>query len=327
MYHINANLLILQRRLFSKPSNMPPQAICWRRLHHTSFRHIIRFLFRGRREKALVLGRPWNNRLFRERRDEQALSRVWVSNDETMYQMQYKLRSCHASLPQPSGKMSKKCAIIFGANGISGIAMTKTLLASDEWGPIVCVSRRPPQLETNDSRIQFVSIDMVTSSAEDLASKLSATGAATAQYAFFYTYIEKQDPQEIADVNKMLLEKALQATSLVAPKLKSFMLQTGTKVRATLCTLNSLTLSQMNYNNPFFFPSTMVTILEVTNWLRIIPGKKMLLDSPNIFTIFKKTYSKRTQTVRTGDGSSLDQASSLESQRVCMWKKPNVCAN
>jgi hypothetical protein len=137
--------------------------------------------------------------------------------------------------------MSKKCAIIFGANGISGIAMTKTLLASDEWGPIICVSRRPPQLETNDSRIQFVSIDMVTSSAEDLASKLSATGAAIAQYAFFYTYIEKQDPQEIADVNKMLLEKALQATSLVAPKLKSFMLQTGTKVRATLCTLNSLT--------------------------------------------------------------------------------------
>jgi nucleoside-diphosphate-sugar epimerase len=147
--------------------------------------------------------------------------------------------------------MSKKCAIIFGANGISGIAMTKTLLASDEWSPIICVSRRPPQLEShNDSRIEFVSIDMVTRTADDLASKLSSAGAAVAQHAFFYTYIEKQDPKELIDVNKMLLEKALHATSLVAPKLKSFMLQTGTKVRATLGILKSLTLSQMHYNNP-----------------------------------------------------------------------------
>jgi nucleoside-diphosphate-sugar epimerase len=147
--------------------------------------------------------------------------------------------------------MSKKCAIIFGANGISGIAMTKTLLASDEWSPIICVSRRPPQLENhNDSRIKFVSIDMVTSIADDLASKLSSAGAAVAQHAFFYTYIEKQDPKELIEVNKMLLEKALHATSLVAPQLKSFMLQTGTKVRATLGILKSLTLSQMHYNNP-----------------------------------------------------------------------------
>lgn len=128
--------------------------------------------------------------------------------------------------------MSKKCAVIFGANGISGIAMTKLLLASDEWGPIICVSRRPPQLEeaAKDSRIQFVSIDMVKSSADDLASKLSAAGAAVTQHAFFYAYIEKQDPKELNDINKMLLEKALQALSLVSPKLKSFMLQTGTKV-------------------------------------------------------------------------------------------------
>ncbi|KAI8576403.1 hypothetical protein K450DRAFT_274755 [Umbelopsis ramanniana AG] len=127
--------------------------------------------------------------------------------------------------------MSRKCAVIFGANGISGIAMTKALLASDEWGPIICVSRRPPQLEeaANDSRIQFVSIDMVKSSADDLASKLSAAGAAVAQHAFFYTYIEKQDFKEMNDVNLMLLEKALHALGLVSPKLKSFMLQTGAK--------------------------------------------------------------------------------------------------
>ncbi|KAI9289595.1 hypothetical protein BC943DRAFT_356551 [Umbelopsis sp. AD052] len=131
--------------------------------------------------------------------------------------------------------MSKKCAIIFGANGISGIAMTKVLLASDEWGPIICVSRRPPQLEeaANDSRIQFVSIDMVKSSADDLASKISAAGAAIAQHAFFYTYIEKPDFKELNDVNKMLLEKALHALGLVSPKLKSFMLQTGAKYYGT----------------------------------------------------------------------------------------------
>lgn len=129
-------------------------------------------------------------------------------------------------------RMSKKCAVVFGANGISGIAMTKVLLASDEWSPIICVSRRPPQLEeaAKDSRIKFVSIDMVQSSADDLASKLSAAGAAIAQHAFFYAYIEKQDFKELNDINKMLLEKALQALSLVSPKLKSFMLQTGSKV-------------------------------------------------------------------------------------------------
>ncbi|KAH8554269.1 NAD(P)-binding protein [Umbelopsis sp. PMI_123] len=127
--------------------------------------------------------------------------------------------------------MSKKCAIIFGANGISGVAMTKALLASNEWGPIICVSRRPPQLDeaVNHKDIKFVSIDMVQSSADALASKLSEAGAAVAQHTFFYTYIEKQDPKEMNDVNKMLLEKALHALGLVSPKLKSFMLQTGTK--------------------------------------------------------------------------------------------------
>ncbi|GAB5585437.1 hypothetical protein Unana1_00337 [Umbelopsis nana] len=125
--------------------------------------------------------------------------------------------------------MSKKCAIVFGASGISGIAMTKSLLASDEWGPIICVSRTAPQLATNDSRIEFVSADMVKSSADDLASKLSAAGAAVAQHAFFYTYIEKPDPKEFLEINIMLLQKALHATGIVAPKLKSFMLQTGTK--------------------------------------------------------------------------------------------------
>jgi nucleoside-diphosphate-sugar epimerase len=131
--------------------------------------------------------------------------------------------------------MSKKCAIIFGANGISGVAMTKALLASNEWGPIICVSRRPPQLDeaVNHKDIKFVSIDMVQSSADALASKLSEAGAAVAQHTFFYTYIEKQDPKEMNDVNKMLLEKALHALGLVSPKLKSFMLQTGTKVHFT----------------------------------------------------------------------------------------------
>lgn len=152
--------------------------------------------------------------------------------------------------------MSRKCAIVFGASGISGIAMTKSLLASDEWGPIICVSRTAPQLATNDSRIEFVSADMVKSSADDLASKLSAAGAAVAQHAFFYTYIEKPDPKEFIEINKMLLQKALHATGIVAPKLKSFMLQTGTKVyplkiralsSAHVYVYNLTLLAQMQY--------------------------------------------------------------------------------
>jgi hypothetical protein len=128
--------------------------------------------------------------------------------------------------------MSKKCAVIFGANGISGVAMTKLLLDNEEWGPIVCVSRRPAQLEdvANHHKIRFVSIDMIQSSVDELASKLSEAGAASAQHAFFFAYIEKQDENEAIHVNKMLLEKALHSLGSISPNLKSFMLQTGTKV-------------------------------------------------------------------------------------------------
>lgn len=118
-------------------------------------------------------------------------------------------------------------AVVYGANRISGSALVKFMLHRDDWSKIICVSRRPIQLDTDDKRIQFVSIDMISRSAEDIANRLNDTGAQTAQYAYFYAYIEMETKEELIKVNKMLLDKALDATALSASNLKTFLLQTS----------------------------------------------------------------------------------------------------
>ncbi|KAH8549734.1 NAD(P)-binding protein [Umbelopsis sp. PMI_123] len=125
--------------------------------------------------------------------------------------------------------MSKKVGIVFGANGISGSAVVKVMLKDNEWKKIICVSRRPIQLDTNDERIQFISIDMLSSTTEELTRRLQDAGANEAHYAYFFTYIEKKDEDELIQVNKLLFEMALNATKSSAPNLKSFSLQTGMK--------------------------------------------------------------------------------------------------
>ncbi|CDU23276.1 related to Progesterone 5-beta-reductase [Sporisorium scitamineum] len=122
--------------------------------------------------------------------------------------------------------------LVWGANGVSGIAALRALVEQHKEvvGSILAVSRRPPQVDLKDSRIKFVSIDILNASVDEIADKLKANGGDKVNAALHYTYIEKKDAQELLDVNHILLSKALDATYAAAgSQLKHFHLQTGYK--------------------------------------------------------------------------------------------------
>ncbi|PWZ01361.1 hypothetical protein BCV70DRAFT_198790 [Testicularia cyperi] len=122
--------------------------------------------------------------------------------------------------------------LVWGANGVSGIAALRALVEQPESvvGSILAVSRRPPQVDLKDKRIRFVSIDILNASVDEITDKLKQNGGESVNAALHYTYIEKKDPQELLDVNHVLLEKALDSTCAAAgSNLKHFHLQTGYK--------------------------------------------------------------------------------------------------
>ncbi|KAI9105667.1 hypothetical protein DFS34DRAFT_575386 [Phlyctochytrium arcticum] len=129
-------------------------------------------------------------------------------------------------------------AVVFGANGISGTAMLDALVKQtpQHFSTIIGVSRRPPQMEIKDPRVKFVSIDILSSSVNELAKKLQdilKERNENLTAAFHYTYVEKKDENEAASVNEELLQKALDAVAIVVAKntqpFQSFLLQTGYK--------------------------------------------------------------------------------------------------
>jgi len=132
-----------------------------------------------------------------------------------------------------SSSSSSRVACIWGANGISGIAMIDHLIeqSSNDWNRIICISRRSNQLNTEDNRIDFVSIDILNSSVDEIVEQLDKVNGKTITDVFHFTYIEKTNEEELDQVNKILLEKALDACVKIAGQtIKSFSLQTGYKV-------------------------------------------------------------------------------------------------
>ncbi|GAA6013343.1 hypothetical protein JCM8202_003114 [Rhodotorula sphaerocarpa] len=125
-------------------------------------------------------------------------------------------------------------ALVFGANGVSGIALLDALsqTPNTEWKKIIAVSRRPPVLEHKDPRIHFVSIDLLAGK-EEIIKGLRSVGAEETTHTFFYAYIAKEDEDELVDVNKKLFGSALDAVAEVAPHMRVFMLQTGYKYYGT----------------------------------------------------------------------------------------------
>ncbi|EST06583.1 NAD(P)-binding domain protein [Kalmanozyma brasiliensis GHG001] len=122
--------------------------------------------------------------------------------------------------------------LVFGANGVSGLAALRALVEQpkEKVGAILAVSRRPPQIDYKDSRIKFISIDILNASVDEITERLKAEGGDKVNVALHYTYIEKKDPQELLDINHELLIKALDSTSSATGKnLRHFHLQTGYK--------------------------------------------------------------------------------------------------
>lgn len=109
---------------------------------------------------------------------------------------------------------SSKVACVWGANGISGTAMVDILVeqSRNEWSKIICISRRPTQLDVDDDRIHFISIDILTASVDEIVKELSKAGGESITHVYHYTYIEKKDEQELDEVNKLLFQKALDVT-------------------------------------------------------------------------------------------------------------------
>lgn len=90
--------------------------------------------------------------------------------------------------------------IVFGASGISGISLIDTLLEDpSRWSKIIAVSRRPPHQQSD--KISHVSVDLLNSSSDEIAESLVKGGAGDATHAFFFSYIAKDDEDELIDVN------------------------------------------------------------------------------------------------------------------------------
>lgn len=94
---------------------------------------------------------------------------------------------------------------VFGASGISGTACLKSLLSTSasEYKSILAVSRRPPAVQDPDNRIKHVNVDL-TGSVEGIAQGLKDAGAEDAKHVFFYSYIAKEEEEDLVETNKKL---------------------------------------------------------------------------------------------------------------------------
>lgn len=94
---------------------------------------------------------------------------------------------------------------VFGATGISGTACLQTLLKtpSSEYKSILAVSRRPPSIKSADGRIKHVNVDLM-GSVDEIAKGLKDAGGEEAKHVFFYSYIAKEEEEDLVETNKKL---------------------------------------------------------------------------------------------------------------------------
>ncbi|KAB8349430.1 hypothetical protein FH972_023457 [Carpinus fangiana] len=129
-------------------------------------------------------------------------------------------------------------ALIFGASGVSGWAVTNAALdypSKDAFAQVTALTNRPLSIEEaslpNDPRLNLVSgIDLTgtpQSVAEGLRSKVKNVDSIS--HVFFMAYIEKPDYDSLRIVNTDIFQTALTAIEQVAPSLKAVILQTGGK--------------------------------------------------------------------------------------------------
>lgn len=126
-----------------------------------------------------------------------------------------------------------KVAIIFGATGIVGSAITEQLTntSPQEWEKIIITSRREPVLSKKDPRVTFVSLDLEASSEDEIKQKLKQAGGQSITHVFYTAYIhdKKWDGKKLCERNTPMFKKAITSVDGIASGLQRVMLQLGMK--------------------------------------------------------------------------------------------------
>lgn len=114
-------------------------------------------------------------------------------------------RSTHEYRPFLTRRSDLVLPAVFGATGISGTACLKALIETPttEYASILAVSRRPPSVQSSDNRIKHVNVDLM-GSVEGIAQGLRDAGGEEAKHVFFYSYIAKEEEEDLVETNKKL---------------------------------------------------------------------------------------------------------------------------
>lgn len=130
-------------------------------------------------------------------------------------------------------------ALIFGASGISGWALTKEALSYPTvttFSHVTALANRPLTIEgarlPNDERLQLASGVDLTGSVQDVVKALKdkVKHVDSVSHVFFMAYIDPgKGFDALREINTQILKTAIEAVLQVTNKLETVILQTGGK--------------------------------------------------------------------------------------------------
>ncbi|KAI0121199.1 hypothetical protein BJ170DRAFT_149431 [Xylariales sp. AK1849] len=132
-------------------------------------------------------------------------------------------------------------ALVFGASGITGWAITKAILegypSEDAFASVTALTNRPLSLDDalwpTSSKLDVVSgIDILTAQGQEALEaevKDRVKHATEITHVYFFAYIMDPDPDKETSVNVDLIHRAVTAIEHFSPNLKFVVLPTGTK--------------------------------------------------------------------------------------------------
>lgn len=139
--------------------------------------------------------------------------------------------------------MSSNHALVFGASGISGWAITNQILNGyptlNSFSKITSLTNRPLSKEATlwpeSDKLQLVSgLDLLNPKGKQALEdemKAKIKDVDTVSHVFFFAYIMDMDPAKEIEINVKLLERAITVIEHLSEKLKFVVLPTGTKVK------------------------------------------------------------------------------------------------
>ncbi|KAI1859656.1 uncharacterized protein JN550_011851 [Neoarthrinium moseri] len=132
-------------------------------------------------------------------------------------------------------------ALVFGASGITGWAITNAILngypTEDTFSSVTALTNRPLSLDDamwpRSSKLEVVSgIDLLTAKGQDgleaeLKQRVQHAGEIT--HVYFFSYIMDENPEKETSINVDLIRRAVTAIENISSALKFVVLPTGTK--------------------------------------------------------------------------------------------------